>query len=175
MRSFFLTLALAALLAAPPLRAQTAEEIAFVTAFMDRLQIVSILEDREYCGYIARQADGSLFATKPVRGKYNTCYLGTPPRRLEVIANYHTHASFDPGSINEIPSLQDLQSDIDTGISGYVSTPGGRLWFSDHVLREVRQICGIGCLAQDPDFRPGRAFKEMRRYSYEELQRATGN
>lgn len=151
--------------------AQSDEEIAFAKEFLNELQVKSIIDDREYCGYFARNHDGRLIATRPIRGKYNSCTPGTPPRRLEVFANYHTHASFEPNSINEIPSLQDLQGDIHLGMNGYVATPGGRLWFSDYTMKEVRQICGIGCLAQDPDFRPGRFYKVRPRYTLNDLER----
>ena len=149
---------------------QSAEEVEFAKEFFNDVQVKSIIENREYCGYILRDPDGALRATRPNRGKADTCQLGTPPRRVEVVASYHTHAAFASESINEIPSLQDLQGDIAGKLDGYVSTPGGRLWFSDHRGREVRQICGLGCLVQDPDFRPGRFYKERRRYTLDDLK-----
>lgn len=151
--------------------AQSEDEIAFAKDFLDQLQIRSIINDREYCGYFYRAADGRMLATRPIRGKYNSCSPGSPPPFAETFANYHTHAAFTPDSINEIPSLQDLRSDMNMEMNGYVSTPGGRLWFSDYKAKEVRQICGIGCVAQDPDFRPGRFYKVRRRYTLNDLER----
>lgn len=158
-----------------PVYAQTEEEIAFVKEFYVDVQLISIVEDREYCGYFFRDSNGELRGTRPLRGKSDSCQLGSPPRSVEVFASYHTHAAFTPESINEIPSLQDLMGDINTRLDGYISTPGGRLWFSDYRAREVRQICGIGCLLQDPDFRPGRFYKERRRYSLEDLEWMMGD
>lgn len=154
--------------------AQAEDESAFARALLAELQVRSIVEDREYCGFIGRDPEGRLRATKPRRGKYNACDLGSPPPFLRVSASYHTHAAFDAGSINEIPSLQDLASDIEARTDGYVSTPGGRLWFSDHRAREVRQICGPGCLPQDPVFRPGKEDKARRRYTLDDLERMMG-
>lgn len=154
--------------------AQAEDEAAFARDVLAGVQVRSIVEDREYCGFIGRDPDGALAATKPRRGKYNACDLGTPPPFLRVIATYHTHASFDAGSINEIPSLQDLSSDIDARLDGYISTPGGRFWFSDHRAQEVRQICGPGCLPQDPVFRPGKSQKVRARYSLADLERMMG-
>jgi hypothetical protein len=167
MRALILILAL---LAGPPAWAQSEDEIAFAKDFYNRLQMRSIIENREYCGFFFRDAGGTLHATRPDRGKSDTCQMGSPPRGVEVIASYHTHAAFSPDHMNEVPSLQDLQGDIAAGLDGYIATPGGRLWFSDHEVREVRQICGIGCLVQDPDFRPGRFYKERRRYTLDDLK-----
>jgi hypothetical protein len=155
--------------------AQAEDEAAFAQEILAAVQVRSILEDREYCGYIARDPEGRLTATKPRRGKYNSCDLGAPPPFLRVLASYHTHASYDAGSINEIPSLQDLMSDIAARTDGYISTPGGRFWFSDHRAREVRLLCGPGCLPQDPVFRPGKADKVRRRYTEADLQNLMGD
>jgi hypothetical protein len=163
-------------LAAFPLSAaaQAEDEAAFAKEILAAIQVRSILEDREYCGYIARGPDGRLTATKPRRGKYNSCDLGSPPPFQRIIASYHTHASYDAGSINEIPSLQDLMSDIAARTDGYISTPGGRFWFSDHRAREVRLLCGPGCLPQDPVFRPGKADKVRHHYTEADLERMMG-
>lgn len=154
--------------------AQAEDEAAFAKEILAGIQVRSIIEDREYCGFIARDPEGRLMATKPRRGKYDACDLDTPPPFLQVLASYHTHASYDAGSINEIPSLQDLMSDIAARTDGYISTPGGRLWFSDHRAREVRLLCGPGCLPQDPVFRPGKADKVRHRYTEAELERLMG-
>ncbi len=151
-------------------RAQEEDEIAFAKEFLDHLQLRSIIEDREYCGYFFRDAAGRVRATRPDRGKYDTCQMGSPPRGVTLVASYHTHAAFSPNHINEVPSVQDLMGDIDGKLDGYIATPGGRLWFSDWRGREVRQVCGIGCLVQDPDYRPGRLYKERRRYTLDDLK-----
>ena len=163
-------LSLLALLLTGPALAQSAEEVAFAREFLDRLQVRSIVEDREYCGYFGRSEDGRFLATRPRRGKYNSCSMGSPPESMNVFASYHTHAAYERYSVNEIPSLQDLRSDIDQQIDGYVSTPGGRLWLVDHKARETRQICGEGCVAQDPVYRPGKFEKVRPSYTLDDLE-----
>jgi hypothetical protein len=165
-----LSLALAAGLAPRVAPAQATDEAAFALDFLAALQIRTIVENREYCGFFGRDPGGKIAATRPRRGKYNTCQLGSPPPLLAVFASYHTHAGFDRDSYNEVPSTQDLRSDIASETDGYVSTPGGRLWFSDYRAKEVRQICGAGCLPQDPLYRPGKFMKVRRSYSLADLE-----
>jgi hypothetical protein len=164
-----LRLALALALLPGAAAAQAADEAAFAREFLAGLQIRTVVENREYCGFFGRDPAGRILATKPRRGKYNTCQLGTPPSSLRIFASYHTHAAFDRDSYNEIPSPQDVRSDIDAQTDGYVSTPGGRLWFSDYRAAEVRLVCGAGCLPQDPASRPGKSMKVRRAYSLEDL------
>jgi hypothetical protein len=154
--------------------AQAADEQAFARTLLATLQVRSIVENREYCGYIGRDERGRVVASKPRRGKSDSCEIGAPPPFMRVTASYHTHAGFDADHINEIPSLHDLQGDIAARTDGYIATPGGRLWFSDHAAKEVRQICGPGCLPQDPVFRQGKAEKVRRSYTLGELERMMG-
>lgn len=156
-------------LTAAPALAQSRAETDFARDFLGRLQIRTVVENREYCGYFGRDPEGKIRATRPRRGKYDGCILDIPPVALKVFASYHSHASMDPDSYNEIPSRLDLRSDIDAGMDGYVSTPGGRLWFNDHRAKRTRQLCGIGCLPQDPSFRPGKFMKVRRSYSLDDL------
>jgi hypothetical protein len=161
-------------LCALPAAGQPADEVAFARAFLGDLQIRTVVENREYCGYFGRDPAGKVVATRPRRGKWESCLIGYPPEALEVFASYHTHAALVADSYNEIPSPQDLRSDIDSALDGYVSTPGGRLWFSDHRAKEVRQICGEACLPQDPAYRPGKFMKVRRSYSLEALDGLMG-
>lgn len=169
-----LVLALALALVPLASRAQSAEEIAFARDFLGRMQILTVVENREYCGWFGRDPQGRIRATRPNRGKYNSCMLPNEPP-LRIIASYHSHAAFDPDSINEIPSLQDLTTDIAMERNSFIATPGGRLWFSDHRAQKVRQICGVGCLPQDPAFRPGKFMKVRRSYSLADLEWMMGD
>lgn len=152
-----------------PATAQAEEEIVFAARVLANLQYRSFRDNREYCGYLARDGGNRLIATKPRRGKANACYLGALPAGLETFATYHTHAGYDPGSYDEIPSTDDLRSDNALGLDGYVSTPGGRLWFSEGSAMQARLVCGIGCLPQDPRYRPDRGFKVRLRYGIDDL------
>lgn len=164
-----LRLAFAAVAVSSSVWAQSAEEVAFAKDFLVDVQIRSIVENREYCGYFARTPTGEFVATKARRGKPFSCDLPSPPQRLKSFASYHTHAATTRDTYNEIPSSQDLRSDIESGLDGYIATPGGRLWFSDAKARSARQICGVGCLPQDPRFRPGKFMKVRRSYTLDDL------
>lgn len=117
-----------------------------------KLQPLSIRHDREYCGYIGYDAKGTLRATEPFPGDASSCQPRDAVELFNTVASYHTHAAFAAGYYNEIPSQQDVDSDSEQGMDGYVATPGGRLWFVDGADLSVRQICPVNCLPADPDF-----------------------
>lgn len=162
-------LALALAAAAPGAAAPSAEEIAFARFFLDHLQHRSFLEGREFCGFFGRDRAGRIVATKPRRGGRTTCYLGGSLPGVIFFATYHTHAGYDPATYDEVPSTNDLRSDNARGVDGYISTPGGRLWFSHGASLTAWQICGPGCLPQDPRYRPDPAFPVAERYTLDEL------
>ena len=59
-----------------------------------------------------------------------------------------------------------MGADFEEGTNGYVSTPGGRLWFVDGRAREASLICGPRCLTQDPFYVPDRSVETS--YTLEE-------
>ncbi|MFK7753659.1 MAG: DUF4329 domain-containing protein [Sedimentitalea sp.] len=125
---------------------------AYARALLAQLQPISIAAQREYCGMIGVRADGTLVASKPHRGSRNGCRPRRPRRVDAVIASYHTHGAYDFDADSEVPSVRDVITDMDAGLTGYVSTPGGRLWHIDGQTGDSRQLCGIGCLPSDPGF-----------------------
>ena len=129
-------------------------EVAFMKAQLNAIQPRSIAEDREYCGYLGILSNGDFAISGPKRGQPAGCTPDNPPATMRVIASYHTHAAYAPRYDSEVPSATDLEGDIQEGINGYVSTPGGRMWFTDGAAQSTTQICGIGCLVADPRFRP---------------------
>lgn len=144
-------------------------EIAAVMERLAPLQIMSFADNREYCGYLLRHENGAFAFTDMVRGEPDGCTPVFPLDRVQVIASVHTHGAYDPEVSAEFPTVLDMQSDRREGINGYVSTPGGRLWFIDTRRRDVYQICGLGCLPQDPEFQAGDDGWVARKYSYQEL------
>ena len=148
-----------------PANAQDALEVAFVKAFLGRLQAVSIRENREYCGYFAFDAEGNFVATKPQRGQQDSCEAPEPPADWDLFASYHTHGAYFIDADTEVPSEGDMRADADEGVDGYISTPGGRLWFIDTSGRKVRarMLCGRNCLLADSKFRDS-AFPPPRRF-----------
>ncbi|KMW58716.1 hypothetical protein AIOL_003695 [Candidatus Rhodobacter oscarellae] len=69
-----------------------------------------------------------------------------------------------------MPSVSDVLADMEEGLDGYLSTPGGRFWFIDGQTGVSRQLCGLGCLPQDPDFAPGLHGTISKRYTLGQLE-----
>lgn len=159
-----------ALVASLPMAAiaQDAQEVEIARDILRSLQGPSFSKEREYCGFIGYDSNGVLRASDPVPGTQATCYSEIP-RNFAVTASYHTHGDFDAGYINEIPSDIDIEGDAELRINGYVSTPGGRLWFVDTQRMEIRQLCTVGCLPVAPGFYKGADGNIALKYTYEEL------
>ncbi|WP_223421609.1 DUF4329 domain-containing protein [Tateyamaria pelophila] len=130
---------------------QTAEEIAFVTQLFNDIQPISFAEQREYCGLIGVQPDGQFVATTPRKGNQASCLPPSPKwQSIQVIASYHTHGAADLEYFTEVPSFDDMRTDIEDDTDGYIATPGGRIWYVDARARIARQLCGVGCILADP-------------------------
>ena len=167
----FRNLALIATLAATPAIAQSPEELAFARQLLGALQQQSFDRNREFCGIIGLTDDYKLIASTPRRGGRGSCTPRDPRDAAEVIASFHTHAGFDDRYDSEVPSSADIIGDMEDGLDGYIATPGGRLWFIDGQSGSARQICGLGCLPQDPDFEPLVYGPIKERYSLGEIER----
>ncbi|MDA5095262.1 DUF4329 domain-containing protein [Aliiroseovarius sp. KMU-50] len=149
--------------------AQGAEELALVKLIFAQLQVISIEKNREYCGYIGRDAEGKVAFSKARRGRKGTCAPDDPDELSLVTASYHTHGAYSPNYVNELPSVEDMEGDEAEGIDGWVATPGGRLWYVDTEEMVVHQICGLGCLPSDPQFIEGDTGLIEQSYYYDEL------
>lgn len=151
--------------------AQDAAELAIARGTLLQLQARSFAENREYCGYIGRLSDGRLAATEVTRGDEWGCLSrGNEDRFVEVVASFHTHAGYDRAADSEVPSTEDLLGDMEERVNGYIATPGGRLWFVDWRRGVATQLCGLGCMGQDPDFVPGDGGVIAQQYSLRDLQ-----
>lgn len=139
-----------------PINAQsTTSEAEFAKAVLNQLQALSFAKNREYCGYLVRTPAGVLKATAAKKGRISSCLAKEPPKDYLIVASFHTHGAFDFDVPAEFPSVLDVEADEAEGIDGYVSTPGGRVWYVDGADLIVSQICGLGCVAQDPNFEAG--------------------
>ena len=123
-----------------------AAEHRFATELLQKLNARSVDLNLEYCGFFYYDASGALQATKPEKGGTHSCLPVFPEEISFVFATYHTHAAYDPNSLNEYPSMQDMEGDFSNLQNGYLATPGGRLWFTDVQKRISRQLCGYRCL-----------------------------
>lgn len=145
----------------------------FARNFLNNVQVRSISERREYCGYFFIDRDGRLQGTPPRPGTFASCSMPAPQRGQGIIASYHTHGAYGRGFDNEVPSVVDLTSDFDFGIDGYVSTPGGRVWLVDFQTLSTRQLCGPRCVTSDPGFVPQNDAGIRSSYTLQTLQRRT--
>lgn len=165
------TLLVLSILLAQPVAtsAQSAQELALIKQVYAQIQPLSIEKNREYCGYIGLDADGNLTASKAKKGRKGSC-LANDPENIEVVtASYHTHGGFSAGYASETPSVSDIEGDEAEGIDGWVATPGGRLWYIDTEAMDIREVCSVGCLMQDPKFDPEDMANVNSYYTYDEL------
>lgn len=140
------------LAAAAPAQSQSPEEIALMRQVYAEIQPLSFANRREYCGYVGLNAAGELTISPATRGRRNSCRADEPDELEVIFASYHTHGAFRNEEGDEVPSVDDMEADADEGIDGYVATPGGRLWYIDTTDMVTYQICGRGCVPQDPTF-----------------------
>lgn len=147
------------------------EEVELAKSILSEIQPLSIKQNREYCGLIGFDRRGWLVATEPVRGEEGFCDPLNNRRMALVVASYHTHGAFSRDYFNEVPSVMDVYADHDEGIDGYVSTPGGRLWYIDGEDMVISMICDLGCLPSDPDFIANDMGPIEPSYTLEELER----
>ncbi len=148
--------------------AQDRNEVRFVKSVLSQLQDLSFKEDREYCGYIGLDRSGRLKSSVAYKGRMDSCDAQFP-EDIDVVASFHTHGSFLEDAAAEVPSVNDMEADEEEGVDGYVSTPGGRLWYIDTTDMITFQLCGIGCLKKDPKFVQGVDGEVLQSYTYEEL------
>tara|TARA_R110002051_G_scaffold136488_3_gene209133 strand:- start:5146 stop:5673 length:528 start_codon:yes stop_codon:yes gene_type:complete len=168
-------LVLIAVLVGPvPVAAQDTEELRLARDVLTRLQPISFEKGREYCGYIGYDAQGTMIASPPVMGTKDSC-AATFPHNFAITASYHTHGDFDRGYFNEIPSDIDMEGDQRFYMNGYVSTPGGRLWYIDTQVMVTRQVCSVACLPVAEGFRKGAKGDVAQSYTYEALIEALQN
>lgn len=145
-------------------------ELTFVSGLLASLNRISFAQNTEICGYIGRDPQGNLFTTENAPGLEAECILPTPPANMTLLASYHTHGTYSPEYDSEFPTTTDMASDRAADIDGYISTPGGRLWHVDSDTMVVRELCGIGCLPMDPNYRPDEIGRIRTSYSYAALQ-----
>lgn len=159
---------------ATPQRAPTPPDLterAMATAILTDLQWQSFAENREFCGYIVRDRTETLRIGPISRGVEASCPLPQVPASLDLVASFHTHSTYSPYFQSEFPTVQDMLTDVETGINGFISTPGGRLWYVDGAALVVTQLCGRGCLPQDPNYDPRDDGDVRQIYTLDELRR----
>lgn len=147
------------------------DEEALAREILRSLQEASIRSNREFCGLIARDAQGRLVATEGVRGNRARCRYPDPPPGTVVVASFHTHGAFLRNYDNEVPSVLDVMSEVASRTRGYISTPGGRFWVIDGRTGVSRLLCDARCLPWDPRYQPGIGGAVASKYSLDDLRR----
>ena len=143
---------------------------AYARVQLEGLQARSFAENIEVCGIIFETSKGELGTSFQSGGDEATCdltYFDEPG--MVPVASFHTHGSYSREYDGEVPSIIDIQSDIASGIDGYIATPGGRFWWVDHEAGVVRLVCGPDCLSQDPGYRPCAGDLIAKTYTINEL------
>lgn len=102
---------------------------------LNRINPVSVRENREHGGWIYRNADNTFGHTEPIAGTVNSVNIGNSvsavPEGAMASASYHTHGGPDPRFDNENFSPQDILSDELAGVDGYLGTPAGFMKLHD--------------------------------------------
>ena len=142
---------------------------ALAIATLDAHQARSFTESREYCGYIGEDGTGTLRSTPATRGTLDGCDIPPVPADWRAIASWHTHGSWDWEYDSEVPSIDDMIGDLEEGVDGYISTPGGRVWKIDLATERAVILCGEGCVTADPRYRPDTEFPPASSYTLFEL------
>lgn len=149
----------------------TGDELAFVRELLTDMQLRSFASNRETCGYVGRDRAGRMMASPISTGSEAACYLPAIPLGMRPVASVHTHGRYSPYYASEFPTVQDMTTDAQDGINGYISTPGGRLWYVDSDRMVVWQLCDRGCLPQDPRYRPEHDGPVRSSFTLQDLKR----
>lgn len=142
----------------------------FAIATLGDLQKTSIARNQEYCGVILESDAGTLSVSRIYEGGPAECsFHRLAPPGSHVIASFHTHGATDRAYDSEFPSIEDVEGEMAQRITGFIATPGGRVWQVDWRTGRVRQLCGEHCLTQDSDYDPEPGNVPAASYSLDEL------
>lgn len=141
---------------------------------MQSMNALSVRFNREVCGFVLQLPDGSYDSTKVSWGGHASCASLPLTPGARPVSSWHTHAAWGEGYDGEVPSIQDVEGDMNFGVNGWVATPGGRLWFVDGQTGFMRQVCGRDCLPVDPNFFPEEHGPVQGSYSLDGLYQRFG-
>lgn len=137
-------------------RAEDRQLLMAAKQVLTTLQPRSFKSGREFCGLLGRDAQSRIIATRPKRGRVDSCVPHDfHDASVEPLASYHTHGAYEHDADGEVPSYEDLRADMDEGLVGFIATPGGRFWVTLPAESRTKMICGLHCLPQDRFFQQG--------------------
>ena len=154
----------------PRHQVQNLPELDYARATLNSIQEQSFDQNREFCGYIGVDSFGRFVSTEPTRGRESTCRPSSPRGDFQVLASYHSHGAFSEEFDSELPSYEDMATDILEGVDGYIATPGGRMWYINAETRNARLVCGPNCLFTDPGYSDPEFEPIRSRYSLRDLE-----
>lgn len=155
--------------------ASDTEIVAFATEALNDLQARSLATRTEYCALLLEDDEGNLAVSKIAEGKEAECDLPwVLPMGTYSVATMHTHGTYSQEYDSEVPSVLDIQSDVDEQIDGFVATPGGRIWFTDWKTETTSMVCGERCIAQDPKYREDAWGQLKQSYTLGEIKERQG-
>lgn len=79
------------------------------------------------------------------------------------------------GADTEVPSVNDLQADLQEEIYGYIATPSGRVWLNDSERNGSVMLFGPGSVVNDSNFRECRDFAPRAQYTIPQLRQRAEN
>ena len=139
---------------------------------LNQINAKSILDNREFCGYIGMKADKTIAASSILGGEIESCEPSAPDDWI-LLASFHSHGAYTESLNSEYPSSDDILGDYYDRTVGYISTPGGRVWKVNGEKLTAAIICEEGCVTADKDYdrstesiRPAVTYDYLRRLEH---------
>jgi|GEM_PF-3717515 len=119
------------------------EAAAMAMKALAEVQPRSLKDQVEYCGSVILR-NGKLKVLGPAKGDFESCEPPQLGRTDSYLASFHTHGEFSWDSPTEIPSDEDFQGVKEEGVTGFIGTPGGRVWQLDPISGIASQRFCLG-------------------------------
>ena len=107
-------------------------------------------QNRKLRGIIGLTKNFKLIASTSRPGGRGSCRPHAPRNAANMIANFHSYAGFVDCYDSSVPSSDDMKD----GPDGDIATPDRQLLCVGGQSGAAQQICGLGCLPQDPGSEP---------------------
>ena len=105
-------------------------------AALNEIMATSRGVNREFCGRIYMNMDGTFSYTRPIQGGKDWCNPGSHPKGTNLAGSYHTHGRYDPGYAANQFSPGDQRSARRDGVPEYVGIPGHRIGVQGNIIKK---------------------------------------
>lgn len=92
--------------------------------------------NREHCGRIYMNPDGSFSYTRPIQGGKDWCNPGRHPIGTNLAGSYHTHGRTDNAYAFRQFSPDDQRSARKDGVPEYLGVPGNRIGVQGNIIKK---------------------------------------